>query len=130
MIRRHDRSWRAWMLSCVALVLSPAALAADPLPDTARLGPPMMVMSPPLPPSTKPSRAAAVAPAKRPAAPPRRPATGAGKPLIPPATMPVKLDAAPKPRGSLPLATELQPLNPYEAPRPDRDLPPAKSPAG
>jgi hypothetical protein len=117
------------------------AHAADPAPaiDPAKLGPPMLVMSPPLPPTKAPRPAPPSPPAKkiaaaRPAPPPAKRSTAAapvpGQPLIPPAVLPAKLDPPPKPRPSLPLQIELQPLNPFEAPRHEQDRAAAGPPTG
>jgi hypothetical protein len=60
-----------------------------------------------------------------------------GKPLIPPAAVPAKLDPPPDPRPALPLETDLQPPSPVvqpqlaSPPKPaDAPVQPAKSPAG
>jgi hypothetical protein len=55
---------------------------------------------------------------------------GSGKPLIPPATLPVSLGSPLEPRPSLPLETDLQPLDPSTAPQSDRAGPAAPPTAG
>ncbi|HZK88699.1 MAG TPA: hypothetical protein VFC56_00995, partial [Stellaceae bacterium] len=55
---------------------------------------------------------------------------GSGKPLIPPAMLPVALGSPLNPRPSLPLQTDLQPLDPSTAPQSDRAGPRATRSAG
>jgi hypothetical protein len=111
-----------------ALALGVSAHAADDGQPPA-LGQPIVLFSHGAVTATPPGFARSVAiPTKHPAAPVQRAPPG-GKPLIPPAPLPAKLDPPPEPRPALPLETDLQPLAPSPAPAASSSETAPKAPA-